>query len=49
MLTFSRVENDEALRAKVSEALVVYKEYMKNRGDGGDDGLDHGLPEGLTQ
>ncbi|KAF7505443.1 Protein phosphatase PP2A regulatory subunit B [Endocarpon pusillum] len=28
------VDNDEALRAKVNEALSVYKDYMENRGEG---------------
>ena len=46
-----RVENDDALRNKVSEALLVYKEYMKNRGDGpsGDDGMGHDIAEGIAQ
>lgn len=29
-----RVDNDDALRAKVNEALSVYKDYMENRGEG---------------
>lgn len=31
MLTSPRIDDDEALRAKVQEALTVYDEYMKNR------------------
>lgn len=36
MLTDSidRVDNDDALRAKVNEALSVYKDYMETRGEG---------------
>jgi hypothetical protein len=31
---FSSLEDEEALRAKVDEALSVYDEYMKNKGEG---------------
>lgn len=29
-----RLDDEEALRGKVDEALNVYDEYMKNKGDG---------------
>lgn len=28
------MDNDDALRRKVNEALTVYKDYMENRGEG---------------
>jgi hypothetical protein len=31
---FSSLDDEEALRAKVDEALSVYDEYMKNKGEG---------------
>lgn len=34
MLILHSLDDDEALRAKVDEALSVYDEYMKNKGDG---------------
>lgn len=36
MLMNDRLEDDEALRAKVDEALSVYDEYMKNKGTEGE-------------
>lgn len=39
-----RLEDDEALRAKVDEALNVYDEYMKNKGGEGEAG-DAGKPK----
>ena len=33
-LTFLRVDDDGALRAKVDEALSVYDDYMKSKADG---------------
>lgn len=39
LLTISfprRLEDEEALRAKVDEALSVYDEYMKNKGAEGE-------------
>lgn len=33
MVSF-RLDDEEALRGKVDEALNVYDEYMKNKGDG---------------
>lgn len=33
-LSLSRLDDEEALRAKVDEAMTVYDEYMKNKGDG---------------
>ena len=36
MLLVSRLEDEEALRAKVDEALSVYDEYMKNKGAEGE-------------
>lgn len=30
---FSSLEDEDALRAKVDEALSVYDEYMKNKGE----------------
>ena len=35
-LTFNRIEDDTALRAKVDEALNVYDEYVKNKGGEGE-------------
>ena len=32
-LTISRLSDDNALRAKVQEALNVYDEYLKNKSD----------------
>lgn len=32
-LTTNRLADDNALRAKVHEALNVYDEYLKNKGD----------------
>lgn len=29
-----RIDDETALRAKVDEALTVYDEYMKNKGEG---------------
>ena len=29
-----RIDDDAALRAKVDEALTVYDEYIKNKGEG---------------
>jgi len=34
VLTFSRTSDDNALRAKVEEAMNVYNEYVKTRADG---------------
>ena len=34
ILTFHRVDDDEALKSKVNEALTVYDEYMKGRQGG---------------
>ena len=31
--------NDDALRAKVDEAMNVYNEYLKNRGEGTDESM----------
>lgn len=31
---FLSIEDENALRAKVDEALTVYDEYVKNRGEG---------------
>lgn len=37
MLTlFTRLDDEEALRLKVDEALNVYDEYMKNKGTEGE-------------
>ena len=46
-----RVDNDEALRAKVNEALSVYKDYMENRGEGnaGPNGEETPGNEGPTE
>jgi polyadenylate-binding protein len=33
-LVLFRLDDEEALRGKVDEALNVYDEYMKNKGDG---------------
>ena len=48
------MDNDDALRNKVNEALSVYKDYMDNRGEGnagpmgeegpGNQGQAEGLP-----
>lgn len=32
LIHYCRLEDEEALRAKVDEALSVYDEYMKNKG-----------------
>jgi hypothetical protein len=32
-LTINRLADENALRAKVQEALNVYDEYLKNKGD----------------
>lgn len=37
-LTFLRVDDDTALRAKVDEALSVYDDYMKSRSTDGPNG-----------
>lgn len=34
LLTYLRVDDDAALRAKVDEALSVYDDYMKSRAEG---------------
>ncbi len=34
VLTICRTQNDEALRAKVDEAMNVYHEYVKNQQPG---------------
>ena len=36
MLTYYRIEDETALRAKVDEALNVYDEYVKNKGGEGE-------------
>lgn len=36
LTTIHRLDDDEALRAKVDEALTVYDEYMKNKGPEGE-------------
>ena len=36
MLTEYRIDDDNALRAKVDEALSVYDDYMKSRNTSGD-------------
>lgn len=38
MLTFLRVDDDAALRSKVDEAMSVYDEYMKAKGEGDTEG-----------
>jgi len=38
LLTKYRVDDESALRAKVDEAMNVYEDYMKNRGEGGANG-----------
>ena len=37
MLTFCRTSDDDALRAKVEEAMNVYDEYVKNQSGPGED------------
>ena len=44
-LTFYRIDDDAALRAKVDEALSVYDDYMKNR-SGAPDGAANGGQSG---
>lgn len=34
MLTFHSIDDDDALRVKVQEALNVYDEYMKQQSNG---------------
>lgn len=36
MLFSTRLDDEDALRAKVDEALNVYDEYMKNKGTEGE-------------
>lgn len=36
IIHFYSLDDDEALRAKVDEALSVYDEYMKNKGTEGE-------------
>lgn len=36
LTNFTRLDDDEALRAKVDEAMSVYDEYMKNKGPEGE-------------
>lgn len=36
----NRIDDDAALRAKVNEALSVYDDYMKNKGEGANGTVD---------
>lgn len=40
LLTLNSTNDDAALRAKVDEAMNVYDEYVKNRGEGGEPSLE---------
>ena len=43
-----RIEDDDALRAKVNEALNVYDDYLKTKGDGANGTGEEGSKEDAT-